>query len=185
MNGPESIDALRLSRRILVLGPSGSGKTYLSCHLGQQLDLPVIHLDALFWRPGWISTPQPVWREHVESLIRAERWIMDGTYESTLALRLPAADAVIVINRSRWLCLWDVARRTFACRNKARPDAPPGQPLDRPFLRYIWHYRDKTGPQVDALIDRYFSDRCAMVLSGTRDVKQLITALCMPREGND
>jgi len=180
MNGPESIDALRSSTRILVLGPSGSGKTYLSCHLGKELDLPVIHLDALFWRPGWISTPQPEWREAVETLIGAERWIMDGTYESTLDLRLPAADAVIVIDRSRWLCLWDVVCRTFAYRNKARPDAPPGQPLDRPFLRYIWHYRDQTGPLVNALIERHFSGRCAMLLHGAHDIKGLITGLRMP-----
>lgn len=180
MNGPDSVDALCSSRRILVLGPSGSGKTFLSCHLGEQLDLPVIHLDARFWRPGWISTPQPEWREIVGTLIHADRWIMDGTYESTLDLRLPAADAVIVIDRSRWLCLWDVVRRAFAYRNKARPDAPPGQPLDRPFLRYIWHYRDRTGPLVNALIERHFSGRCAMVLHGARDVKQLIIELRSP-----
>jgi adenylate kinase family enzyme len=179
MNGPESIKALRSSRRILVLGPSGSGKTYLSCHLGKQLDLPVIHLDARFWRPGWISTPQPEWRELVERLIRAECWIMDGTYESTLEIRLPAADAVIVIDRSRWLCLWDVVRRTVACRNKTRPDAPPGQRLDRPFLSYIWQYRGKTRPLVNTLIDRHFNGRCAMELHGARDVNQLITTLRM------
>jgi adenylate kinase family enzyme len=99
---------------------------------------------------------------------------MDGTYESTLDLRLPAADAVIVIDCSRWICLRDIARRTFAYRNKARPDAPPGQPLDLPFLSYIWNYRDKTGPLVNTLIERHFRGQYAMVFNRADDVRQLI-----------
>jgi len=33
----------------------------------------------------------------VADLVKTESWIMDGTYESTLDLRLPAADVVIFV----------------------------------------------------------------------------------------
>ncbi len=111
MDFQDSIKRLASSQRILVIGPSGSGKTTLSIRLGRILDLETIHLDACFWKPGWIATPQPEWREKVSKLIRKPSWVMDGTYESTLDLRIPAADAVIVVDRSRWVCLWHVLKR--------------------------------------------------------------------------
>ena len=40
-------------RRIIVVGCQGSGKTSLALRLGRNLGLPVVHLDVLYWRPGW------------------------------------------------------------------------------------------------------------------------------------
>lgn len=38
-----------------MLGPCGAGKSILATQLGKRLDLPVIHLDSEYWRPGWIE----------------------------------------------------------------------------------------------------------------------------------
>jgi adenylate kinase family enzyme len=168
------VDALVSSKRILVVGPSGSGKTYLSRRLAELLDHPVVHLDACFWRPGWISTPQDEWRRMVDGLIRPARWIMDGTYESTLPVRLAAADAVIVIERSRWTCLWGVLRRTMTHWNAPRPDAPPGQPIDRAFLRYIWQYPARTHPLVRHLLAEHGHHTTVVVLDGAKDIDRLL-----------
>ena len=144
----QSIDALMSAKRILVLGPCGSGKTCLTRELSRILHLPAVHLDASFWHPGWVSTPQSEWRCVVSSLIKQQSWIMDGTYESTLDLRIPAAEAIVMVNRPRWSCLWGVVRRSLTYRNKARPDAPSGQPIDLAYLRYIWRYPVQTDPLV-------------------------------------
>jgi len=151
----ESLDAFKSAQRILVLGPCGSGKTCLTRQLSRILKLPAVHLDAHFWNPGWISTPQPEWRRVVDSLIEQPSWIMDGTYESTLDLRVPAADAIIMLSRPRWYCLWGVLRRSLIYRNKPRPDAPSDQPIDRAYLRYIWNYPVQTDRQVRALIEQH------------------------------
>jgi ATP-dependent protease HslVU (ClpYQ) ATPase subunit len=40
--------------RVVIIGNSGSGKSYLARRLSEQLTLPLIHLDALFWEPGGV-----------------------------------------------------------------------------------------------------------------------------------
>lgn len=173
----QPVAALRAAKRILVLGPCGSGKTFLSCELSRILDLPAVHLDACFWHPGWISTPQPEWRDIVATLISQDSWVMDGTYESTLDLRIPAAEAIIMVNRPRWSCLWGVISRSLKYRNKPRPDAPPDQPIDFPYLRYIWNYPVKSDVLVRELIDRHGPQIPVIRLDKRKHVEALLSAL--------
>ena len=39
------------------------------------LDLPVIHLDSLYWQPGWVETPKADWHTCVESLIAKDQFV--------------------------------------------------------------------------------------------------------------
>lgn len=171
------ISRLAASKRILVLGSSGSGKTTFSLRLSRILCIDAVHLDAIFWKPGWISTPQPEWRVIVSSLIRRESWIMDGTYESTLDLRIPVSETVIVVERSRWSCLWRVLKRKATVDDRRRPDAPPGQKLDHAFLRYIWQYPAVTQPIVMDSIRQYGSDKPLILLRGLNDIEMLMRQL--------
>ena len=151
MDSNDSFARLASSKRILVVGSSGSGKTTFSIRLGRILDIETIHLDAHFWKPGWIATEQSEWRAMVASLIKSESWIMDGTYESTLDLRIPAADCIVLVESSRWACIWRVLKRKATVDDQQRPDAPAGQKIDRAFLRYIWRYPVVTHPFVSTV----------------------------------
>jgi len=66
-------------RRIALVGPGGAGKSTLARRLGARLGLPVVHLDAEHWHPGWVETPAEEWAEKVRALASGERWIIDGT----------------------------------------------------------------------------------------------------------
>jgi len=37
----------------MILGSSGSGKSTLAKQMSGVLGLPAIHLDGLYWKPGW------------------------------------------------------------------------------------------------------------------------------------
>ena len=187
MDIQESIAQMALAKRILVLGSSGSGKTTFSIQLGRILNLKTIHLDAQFWKPGRIATPQPEWREIVASLIQAESWIMDGTYESTLDLRIPAADTVVVIGSSRWTCLWRMLKRQAFSKSDGRPDAPKGPipdsvasqrrallPHYASWLRYIWQYPTVTQPFVLDCIQKYGPDKTLIQLGTPNDIQRCL-----------
>jgi adenylate kinase family enzyme len=64
-------------RRIMVWGVSGSGKTALARRLAEALGVPAIQLDALFWNPGWVETPDDDFRKKVSAAIDQARdgWV--------------------------------------------------------------------------------------------------------------
>jgi len=98
-------------RRVLVIGSGGAGKSTFARRLAQCAGLPLIHLDAIYWKPGWLETPKEEWTQVVESLLAGERWVMDGNYGGTLEQRLASCDTVVFLDLPRSLCLWRAAVR--------------------------------------------------------------------------
>ena len=134
--------------RIAIIGCGGSGKSTLARRLGRKLQLPVHHLDRLYWQPGWTEPPGDEWRERQEHLCEGDEWIIDGDYCSTMDIRLAAADTIILLDLPRRACLMGALRRFLAFRGRTRPDMTEGCPerLDREYLKWIWNYRRDRRP---------------------------------------
>ena len=150
-------------QRIVILGNAGSGKSTLARALGQRLGLPVVHLDRLFWEPGWVEPDAEQFRERMRAALATDAWVSEGNYaRRTFDLRLPRADLVIWLDTPRWTCLRRVIVRSLL--NRPRPDLAEGcrEKLDREFLtflKFVWQFdrgyrpgiegvRLKVGPQV-------------------------------------
>ena len=69
-------------QRILVMGSSGSGKSTFARRLSDITGIPVVSLDALFWKPGWMPSDAAEFGQRVAEVTRQPRWIMDGDYTS-------------------------------------------------------------------------------------------------------
>lgn len=52
-------------KKIILIGSGGSGKSLLARQLGNILGIEVYHLDAIFWKPGWVGTPKEEQRKVV------------------------------------------------------------------------------------------------------------------------
>jgi adenylate kinase family enzyme len=169
--------ALCQARRILVLGSPGSGKTLLSTALARHLGLNPLRLDDFFWQAGRVRTPTDAWRVRVAELASQPSWIMDGTYEASLDLRLPAADALIYIQSSRWACLWRVVTRRLLSRWRPVDESAHGHALTAFFIRYVFRFPAVTQPEVFRLIVQHGGDKPLVVLDGAREVDLLIRQL--------
>jgi adenylate kinase family enzyme len=56
-------------RKVLVIGSGGSGKSTFASRLRELLQLEVIHLDKIYWHPGWVETPKAEWLNIVDGLL--------------------------------------------------------------------------------------------------------------------
>jgi adenylate kinase family enzyme len=96
-------------KRVAILGRGGAGKSALAQKLSFRLDLPVIELDSIFWQSELRPTPERDWAEIQRKLITLDRWIIDGdlgSYDTSLELRLRAADTIVVLDFPLWRCVW-------------------------------------------------------------------------------
>lgn len=137
-------------KRVAIIGSGGAGKSTLARALSERTGLPVVHLDRLYWRPGWVATPHEAWAEQQRDLLTQEAWIIDGNYGSTLDGRLRAADTVVFLDTPRLVCLWRALKRRLRYTGRSRPDMREGCPerLTGEFLRWIWEYPKRQRPNI-------------------------------------
>ena len=169
-------------KRILIIGSGGSGKSTLARQLGERLGIEVIHLDSIYWRPGWVETPKPEWKEKVKDLLARESWIMDGNYSGTLELRIQSCDTIIFLDLNPLLCQWRIFKRLIQHRTRPRPDMAEGCPerLTFEFVAWVWNYRKRTRPKVLRLIEEYSGTRRIIHLRKKSDVTGLIFGVREP-----
>lgn len=165
--------------RIVVLGCSGSGKSTFSQRLGARLGLPVRHLDAFFWKPGWRQVDAETFDATVRELAAEELWIIDGNYSRTLDLRLERADTVFLLDFPRYLCLYRVIKRRLQYSGRTRADMGEGcvEKLDFPFLRWVWQFRKRSRPKLLARLERFKDGREVVIFRSPREVREYWTAL--------
>ncbi|BBK30056.1 adenylate kinase family enzyme [Stella humosa] len=144
-------------QRIVILGRSGSGKSTLARMLGARLDLPVVHLDALFWQPGWVEPDRESFRQRLTAALAGDRWITDGNFSNTFDLRLPRADLIVWVEVPRLVSICRALRRVWKYYGRTRPDLAPGCPerLDLAFLRYIWNFDRDMKPKILAAVAQH------------------------------
>jgi adenylate kinase family enzyme len=166
-------------RRVVVIGCSGSGKTTLARAMGEQLGLPVIHMDTLFYQPGWKPCDWGLFRAKLAEAIAGDAWITDGHFVETLDLSLPSAELVVFVQQARWLRLWRVTWRWLTTRGM-RPDLPAGCPeqFDWPLLKFIWTFDREVRPRTEAALAAYATP--VVRLDGDRQIAAFLASLDEP-----
>jgi adenylate kinase family enzyme len=156
-------------RRVLIVGNSGGGKSTLARRLGEKLRLPVVHLDVLYWKPGWVESDDTPFRADVTQALQGPAWICDGNFSGTWDIRMPLADTIVWITQPRLVCLARAIWRMAAYRGRrTRPDMAAGcdEKFDLEFYRYIWTYDAQVRPRLEAALQTYGAHaRCVRLRS--------------------
>lgn len=164
--------------RIVLIGCGGSGKSTLSRKLSKKLNLPLYHLDKIFWNEGWIETPKDEFDKEIKDIINTDKWIVDGNYIRTLEMRIKKADTVIFLNMPTHLCVYRIIKRRFMYRNISRPDMARGcvEGIDWEFFSWVLGYNKNIRPAILATLNKY-KDKNIVILSSTKEVQEFIDNL--------
>lgn len=138
-----------------MIGPGGAGKSTFCRALGEALGLPVIHLDELYWHPGWVRTPDDEWAAQQLTMSLEPTWIIDGNHGSTLDIRFSRADTVIFLDFPRRVTVRGIVMRQL--RNGRAETQAAGCPnkLDSDFVQWVWKYPRESRPKVYSALQRH------------------------------
>jgi adenylate kinase family enzyme len=163
-------------KRICIIGSPGSGKSTLAKHLGHLLKLKVIHLDTLFWQPGWVSVSDEELMLKQGKYIQEEHWIIDGSYSSIWTPRIERAGTIIFMDFSRWICLYRIMKRYVKYRNQTRSDMGQGCPerIDLEFLTFVWNYPANRRFKVLNIIKRYAEEKQIFIFQNQQQVTSFL-----------
>lgn len=134
--------------KMAVIGYSGSGKSTLAAKLAQQQGIEALHLDTVFWLPGWEQRDRTEMRQLVgEYLDSHSDWVIDGNYSRILfERRIEEADRIILMQFSAFACLFRAWKRYRTYRGMTRSSMAEGCPekMDAEFVRWLlWKGRTK------------------------------------------
>ncbi len=112
-------------KKIAIVGCPSSGKTTLANELGLLLNIPVHHLDKIFWvEKGGIKQEDFITQQ--ELMMKGDTWIIDGNYmkSKSFDMRLSNADTIIFFKFSKIIILWRFFKRSMKWSKKLRSDLP-------------------------------------------------------------
>lgn len=102
------------AQRLHLIGGSGAGKTTLGRALAQQLGLPFVDLDELYWEPGWQAVSHAELARRVAPTLALPGWVVVGNYRATTEPHVwPRATALVVLDLPLPTLLWRTVRRTL------------------------------------------------------------------------
>ena len=167
-----------MMKRVLIIGCGGAGKSTLARALGEKTGLPVVHLDSIFWLPGWVEMEKDAFDQRLREEMAKETWIMDGNFNRTMEERIAHCDTIIYLDFSRFACLRGVLKRVITTYGKVRPDMGEGCPerLDWEFLKWVWNFNKNKQERYYRMLNEA-EGKETVVLKNRRMVKRFLRSV--------
>lgn len=167
--------------RIMVIGISaGAGKSTFAREIGEALGIEVIHLDALFWKPGWVESELEEFSAAQREIVKKQQWIMEGNYSNTFDIRADRCDTVIYLELPLYICLYRVLKRWITNIGRTRPDMAEGcqEKMDWPFIKFIiTTYGSRKKKMAERLMKFQAAGKKVIVLKGQEEIELYVKGL--------
>ncbi len=121
---------------INICGSPGSGKSTLAEKLSKALEFELYDLDSYFYRDNCTRNSITDDKISLDFILSNNKFIIDGTYTSTIDYRIGKIDLFIFTKSSKWICLYRFIKR-FVSNNKLKC----GERLTLKTLYLILNYK--------------------------------------------
>jgi adenylate kinase family enzyme len=156
--------------RVLVVGCPGGGIASLGHAISERLGIPLVDLEAGYWRSGALAPSETEWRGRIGEWAATEQWVMVGPPPASMELLVARADWLVFVDLPMAVCLLRAVRDM--ARRLAREET--ARRFDTRILRFIWTFATRHVPQIHALIARERRNRSIFILRTSREREDFI-----------
>ena len=142
-------------KKVIVIGNNGSGKSHFSKRLSEITNLPLVHLDLLYWQDEWAHKNREEWAKIQNNLVANDEWILDGMHISTLDIRFAKAEVIYFLDIDTSVCLESAKKRQLEQRDDIPSNLDRSQGDFEAFLEGITEFETKRKPKILELHRKY------------------------------
>ncbi|MBX9719853.1 MAG: hypothetical protein K2X81_00525 [Candidatus Obscuribacterales bacterium] len=166
-------------KRVMIIGCCGSGKSTLAFQLAPILNLPLTHLDQLYWQPGWVESSLADFESKLNEVLKSDSWLIDGNYTRTIQERAHMADTIIFLDFSTFDCIIGVLKRIFTGYGKVRKDMSAGCPerLDLEFISYVLNFKRTNHPKILQCLQEMNAEKRIITLKNRQIVRDFVHSI--------
>lgn len=158
--------------KIIIIGGPGTGKSTLANNLARNLELPVYHLDAIHHLPNWEIRDKKERDEIILQKIEEPKWVIDGTYTSTLEKRMQKSDLIIFFDYPTIVKLKNILHRYLKNKEKQREEIPGcKEKMDMAFIKQTINWNKKKKSKIYELLEKN-KDKKVLVFKSRRKLNK-------------
>lgn len=159
--------------RVIIIGCPGSGKSTFARKLKCIVNLPLYHLDTIFWNKDKTTVSKLTFLSSLQTIMSAKKWIVDGNYMSSMELRLKECDTVFYLDYPTEICLDGINAR----KGQPRSDMPwIENNEDEDFLEFIKNFNKTVRPEIINLLKKY-SYKNIIIFHSRKDAEDYLLKL--------
>lgn len=146
---------IRKAKKISIIGGPGTGKSTLARNLGKELNLPTYHIDGIHHTENWGIRDKEERDKIILGIVNENKWVIDGTYRSTLEARIEKADLVIFLNYTTIAKLKGILTRYLKNIGKEREEIPGcKEKMDWEFITSTIKWNKTRGVVIKETLDK-------------------------------
>ena len=161
--------------RIIVVGSPGSGKSFLSTELSKTLNIPLYHLDNIWWNKDKTHISREKFDAKLKEIINSDRWIIDGDYSRTYSLRMEKADTIIFLDYPLDVCIQGSKSRIGIKRDDIPWIENKSDNLE--LIEYIVKWRETTLPKLEELLNYYKDKKNIFIFKSREETNEFLKSV--------
>lgn len=161
-------------KKVIIIGCPGSGKSTFGRKLKDITDLPLHHLDMMYWNKDKTTVSKEIFDTRLDDVMKNPEWIIDGNYARTMELRIKECDTVFFLDYPTDVCIKGIEER----KGKLRSDMPwvEDGTTDDEFISFIKNYNSESRPKVIELLEKY-SSKNIIIFNSRLDAENYLSDL--------